>query len=244
MFAVRLVLVALLSAMLVSCCGLSGPISLVQRSVGGSGEVITHQIEVVGFDALQVGWGFEVDVRQGETYAVTLRIDEALDDYVIVEHKGRTLQVTMQEGRTYRGTRQLQVTMPELVEIGLSGGSKAELSGFNSERDLSVHLSGGSVLEGDIRCGDADIHLSGGSRVKLRGAAGDLAISGSGGSHVELGEWPVRDADVSVSGGGEVTVDPSGRLDVHASGGAHIYYRGSPTLGTVDTSGGSEVRAR
>jgi hypothetical protein len=183
-------------------------------------------------------------VRQGETYAMTLRVDKELEDYVIVEREGRTLQVTMQEGHIYRGTRQLQVTMPQLFEIGLSGGCRAEISGFDSERDLSVHLSGGSVLEGDVRCGNADIHLSGGSRVKLHGAAGDLSVSGSGGSHVELGEWPVADADVSVSGGGDVTVYPSGRLDVHASGGADIYYRGSPTIGSVSTSGGSEVRAR
>ena len=51
----------------------------------------------------------------------------------------------------------------------------------------------------------------------------------------------VVDANVEMSGGGRATVNPSGRLDVNASGGSHVYYVGNPTLGDIDTSGGSSV---
>jgi hypothetical protein len=36
-------------------------------------------------------------------------------------------------------------------------------------------------------------------------------------------------------------VNPSGTLNVDASGGSHVSYVGSPTLGTIDKSGSSSV---
>jgi len=54
----------------------------------------------------------------------------------------------------------------------------------------------------------------------------------------------VGDADVEASGASTVTVNASERLDANASGASHIKYLGNPSLGTVDTSGGSSVEAQ
>jgi hypothetical protein len=54
----------------------------------------------------------------------------------------------------------------------------------------------------------------------------------------------VADASVEASGGSEVTVNVSGRLDADASGGSRVFYLGSPALGKIDESGGSTVRPR
>lgn len=40
------------------------------------------------------------------------------------------------------------------------------------------------------------------------------------------------------------TVNASGRLDVDASGASQVKYLGSPTLGTIDLSGGSSIEPR
>jgi hypothetical protein len=68
-----------------------------------------------------------------------------------------------------------------------------------------------------------------------------LTIDGSGGGRIDLGDFSVVDANVELSGGGRATVNSSGTLDVDASGGSHVTYVGSPTLGKIDTSGGSSV---
>jgi hypothetical protein len=107
-----------------------------------------------------------------------------------------------------------------------------------------AELSGGSHLNGDMDVADLTLNLSGGSHATLSGPAGDLTIDASGGSHAKLAELVVVDADVEASGGSEVTVNPSGRLDADASGGSRVYYLGSPTLGKIDESGGSTVRRR
>ena len=131
--------------------------------------------------------------------------------------------------------------MPDLHEIRLSGGSQASISGFSSSHGLSVGLSGGSRVTGDITAGDADFDLSGGSQVNLQGMCEDLDINGSGGSQFGLEAFSVDNADVNLSGGGRATINVSGTLDVNLSGGSHVTYIGEPTLGDIDLSGDSTV---
>lgn len=108
---------------------------------------------------------------------------------------------------------------------------------------MSIELSGGSRVTGDISADDVNLELSGGSRIELVGSADNLVANGSGGSHLELGSFPVDNANIEISGGG-ATVDVSGTLDLDLSGGSRVLYDGEPKLGDIDLSGGSTFRKK
>jgi len=63
-------------------------------------------------------------------------------------------------------------------------------------------------------------------------------------SNLDLTSFQVNDADVNLSGASHVTVNPTGRLDVDASGASNLQYLGEPTLGNINTSGGSNVNRK
>jgi hypothetical protein len=71
-----------------------------------------------------------------------------------------------------------------------------------------------------------------------------VTVVAEGGSTVDLSKFSAVDANVSADGGSEVTVNASGTLDAVANGGSTVYYLGSPTLGTIEESGSSEVRQK
>jgi len=216
-------------------------------SITGSGNVVTQEFALAGFDKVDVSHGFKVDIGQGDTFSVVIRIDDNLVQHLEVVKQGSTLKIGLKPLRSYtirNATLEAQVTMPELTELDLSGGSHGSISGFKSTKALDVDLSGGSHFRGDIEAGDASFDVSGGSHVTLSGSAQDLTIDASGGSHVNLADFAVTDADVEASGGSEATVNPSSRLDADASGGSRVYYLGSPTLGQIDTSGGGSVERK
>ncbi len=195
-------------------------------------------------DRLDVSQGFYVDVRQGDVFSVIIRVDDNVVEYLEVVKKGDDLKIGLKPNRSYRlkdVTLQAEVTMPTLVELELSGGGHVTITGFTSAEDFDADMSGGSHLRGDIQAGNVNFELSGGSHLTLSGSAQDLKLDASGGGQIDLGDFSVGDADVEMSGGGKATVNPSGRLDVDASGGSHVYYVGNPTLGNIDTSGGSSV---
>ena len=132
-----------------------------------------------------------------------------------------------------------------ILGMGLGGSSHATITGFKSAQALALNASGASHLQGDIAADTVSFNLGGSSEVVLTGSAQNLIMEeAAGSSNVDLTDFPVVDASVKAGGKSQVTVNVSGRLDVDASSSANVYYLGDPTLGEIDTSGGSSVEPK
>lgn len=237
------VLLCLLIAVAASgCCG---PIALGGVGLVGSGRTVTREMDLAGFSHVQAGSAFVVDIKQASTYRVTVTVDDNLADYLDVSVSGDSLRLRLKPGHSYsRGTLRAEVTMPTLRGIDLSGASQATLAGFESAESLGLNLSGASILRGSIEAGDVRLEASGASTVELTGAGDTLSGMGSGASAIRLADFPVGDADISLSGASRADLDVRGRLNADLSGASHLEYAGSPTLGRTQTSGGSTISAR
>ena len=228
-------------------CTLPEMISRETISITGSGNIVTQEETFTGFDKVDVSHTFKVDISQGDTFSVIIRVGDNLIQYLEVVKQGSTLKIGLKPGRPYnirKATMEAEITMPELTGLELSGASQGTITGFKSTKALDVDVSGASSLWGDIEAGDARFDVSGASQMTLSGSAEDVVIDASGASQVDLSAFPLADANVEASGASTVTVDPSGRLDADASGASTVYYLGSPTLGKIDTSGASSVKRK
>jgi hypothetical protein len=227
----------LLAALLVGCDYGSG--------ITGSGKVISREESYRDFDKLKISHSFEVTVVRGEGYRIITRFDDNLEKYLDVDRRGSTVRIGIKKNTGIRrATLEAEVTMPLLTGLKLSGASSADISGFESSRDLSADLSGASSLQGDIVSGDLLMQLSGASTASLKGSGGDLKAEASGASTIDLSAFPVGNADVKASGASNVTMKVEGRLDVKASGASNIHYLGEPAMGNIATSGSSNIRRR
>lgn len=216
MFKLRMLVLLVIVTLLAGCGGLV--------SLTGSGNVVTQEVAITGFEKLDVTQGFQVDVQQGDTFSVVIRVDDNLVEDLQVVKEGSILKIGLKPGRSYNlknVTLEADVTMPELT---------------------GADLSSGSHLNGEVETGDVAFNLSGGSHVTLSGSAGNLMVAVDGGSHAKLADLAVVDANVEARGGSHATVNPSGRLDAVAKGGSHVRYLGSPTLGTIDTDSSSSFK--
>jgi hypothetical protein len=225
--------------------GLSAGCDLDEVIVSGSGDVVTQEEDISGFDEVSASHNFEVNIEQGDSYEVVIRIDDNLLDDLEVTKRGDRLEIGFKRNIiTRNATMEANITMPKLMVVDLSGASDAQITGFNSNDDFNSGLSGASSLSGDIRSGDVSLDLSGASEVTLSGSGGNLVIDASGSSDVDLAEFPVEDADLDLSGSSEIILNVNGTLDVSASGSSDVEYVGEPTLGSIDTSGSSSVSRR
>lgn len=173
--------------------------------VTGSGDIVSQEMDLNGFDKLDISQGFNVEVNQGDEFSVLIRVDDNLVEYLQVEKVGDTLKIGLEQNRVYGpSSLQAEITMPSLTGLEVSGGTDVTVSGT----------------------GD------------------DISIDASGGSDVDLASFTVVNANIDASGGSDVTINASGTLNVDASGGSQVYYLGSPTLGQIETSGGSDVDPR
>jgi hypothetical protein len=228
-----LMAVLLTALLLVGCAG---------GSVTGSGTLKTEEMDFSEFTRVEASHGFEVEITQSRSYSVSITADNNLFKHIEVSKDGETLKIGLKPRITFGSvTLKAQITMPDLYIINLSGGSKANITGFSLSHDFSAELSGGSRVTGNITAGDTNFDLSGGSQVNLEGTADDLVVSGSGGSQLDLEAFSVDNADVHLSGGSRATFNVDGTLDVDLSGGSRVSYVGEPTLSDIDLSGGSRV---
>ena len=233
-------LAALLLVAALSACSTS-------RSVTGSGNVITITRDSADFDRVVISHAFQASIQQGDVFSVVIRVDDNLEEYLEVSQVGRTLTVGLRPQLNFgvgRATLEAEITMPVLTAIEASGASRVALSGFESEEGITVEASGASSVTGDILAGSATMQASGDSNISLVGSGEDLVLEVGGASSADLEKFLVSDVHAVLSGASTAVVNPSGTLDVDASGASHLTYVGNPTLGNVQTSGDSSVGER
>jgi hypothetical protein len=214
------------------------------EAIRGSGNVVTQDMALADFTAVEAANAFEVEITQSDTFGVTIRVDDNILDLLDVSKEDDALRLRLERGANFRGdvTLEASITMPELEGLELSGASRASVSGFRSSGRLDIDLSGASSLDGDLEAGDVDINASGASRVVLEGSATGLTIEGSGASSLDLADFTVDTAEVRLSGASDATLHVQERIEpVDVSGASRLRYLGDPSLGDVTTSGASTV---
>ena len=231
--AVALMLVVLTAWGMGGCIG---------ENVTGSGNLTTETHDLGDFSRIEAHSGFELEVTMSDAFSIEITADDNMHEYIAVEKSGDTLDIRLRGTRFYHSvTLRARITMPNLYYIELTGGSRADITGFNSSHDFEANMSGGSRLNGAITTGDAEFELSGGSQIDLEGSGENLTIDASGGSQLDLEDFPIDDASINMSGGSRATINISGTLNVDLSGGSRVEYVGDPEIGDLEMSGDSKV---
>ena len=122
-----------------------------------------------------------------------------------------------------------------------SGASRIELMTL-SAGDAELTLSGASHIEGNLNADNIDFDLSGASTALMRGSTGDIRVEASGASRVDLPNLTVNNADVTLTGASDASINLDGKLDMSLSGASSLNYTGTPVLGEINLSGGSTIQ--
>ena len=114
--------------------------------------------------------------------------------------------------------------------------------GIPFREDFKLRLHGASTIEGSIDVGDSDLDVSGASRLTLIGSARAVRLSASGASHLNLGEFPVQQCEVVLSGASSARLASRSERPFTArlSGASHL--EGHADAGSVSLNlGGASV---
>jgi hypothetical protein len=260
-------LTVLLATFLVSGCGV---ILVPKDGEAEPGEMETRQYDFAEFTRVDISSAFEYEIQQADTYSISITANSNLFDDIRVEKVGQTLDI----GIEFPGivvtivnvppSLKALITMPQLQGLDSSGATHGIVTGFRSDENLAVSVSGASTVElADIAAGDTafvvsgasevtgaivvkdlELEVSGASSVQLKGLASSLAVDGSGASHLRLADLKVGNADVTLSGASDATINLAGSLDADLSGASTLEYIGEPTLGIMDITGASTVKRK
>ena len=252
----------LVALLLVAGCG---PFLVTRDGEKFSGVTETRQFDYTDFTRVEISTAFDYEIIRADTYSISVTAYTEAFEQLQVVRQGQTLKIGLRSGSfvwTVWGLPlKAVITMPQLDSLAGSGATDGVVANFSSTEDLEITLSGASSVElegitagdvtlavsgasdvrGDLTAGNTKFELSDASSVRLDGSAQDAVIIGSGASHLKLADFRTNNADVALSGATDADVFAAGTLDAEISSASHLSYRGQPSLGRMNVSGGSMI---
>lgn len=233
-----LLIAVFLMAFATSACG---AVSLINRRIEGSGNIISEERRVSGFDKLTLSGIGEISIQQGDEESLTVTTDDNIMPYVRSEVRNNTLVLDLGEtgwDRSYNPSDGIHfdLVVKDLNRINNSGAGSMEMDALETE-SLTLDLSGvGSIEISDLTANELVIRQSGAGTVFVSGQVEGQELNHSGVGSYHAADLESKTGLISISGAGSATVWVTENLDIKISGLGNVIYYGNPSI-TQDVSG-------
>jgi hypothetical protein len=139
-----------------------------------------------------------------------------------------------------------EIVLPQLEGLDLSGACHGELKGFESEKDVRIHVSGSSKLKGFLGARKAELGVDGASSIALSGRAQSAQLSAHGSSHLTLPEFVVKQGKLDLDGASnaEITVRSTDPFVAKVSGSSTLEANVDAADIDLNIHGASEAKLR
>ncbi|GAB2794428.1 phage shock protein PspC (stress-responsive transcriptional regulator) [Hymenobacter luteus] len=207
-----------------------------------------QRFDETDFNHVSIVGPYRVVLRQSSGYGVRAAGNgRALRD-IKIEREGQQLTIQPRNRDLFdsrRGSSDdvlLIIETPELNELELVGGTRAQINGFNSG-DLRVQQAGGTQLRFQGNLQTLRLELAGGCQAALQGSADRLKLEGTGGCEVAAANFTARRADIDAVAGCKVRLHVTDELEANAVGASLIEYSGKPGTVSREAVGAASIRA-
>ncbi len=215
------------------------------RTIRGSGNVVSEERQVSGFDGVALSGIGRVIITQGDEEALTIETDDNLMRYIETEVRNGTLELRLARNTIPIPSQSIifRVSVVDLTGLDSSGAGSFEIGKLDTDR-LKVTLSGAGDIEVDsLNATDLEAAISGAGNVELTGQVEAQEIDLSGLGSYNAPDLESQAASVRISGAGNTVIWVVDTLDVTISGAGNVEYFGSPEV-TRDVSGAGRVTSR
>ena len=193
------------------------------KTIISSGILETKEFNFKNFDSLNFSSVWNVEIKEGEEYAISITADKALLDELKVEQSGQSVNFSyeryLQGGSDSDNTVKVIITIPDLREITFTGLGNIHLYDFDLDV-LEINNSGASNIEAD--------------NVTIN----QLNLIVNGAANAELSNISVTNCQLDISGAANIELKMSGGvLSGQISGAANVVYSGTVSEESVNVSG-------
>lgn len=223
----QLILTSILIALVIGACSFNLDVGIDQ----GSGNVITEQRQVSGFDRVSLSGIGDVTLIQGSQEKLEIEAEDNIIPRITTEVRDGTLMIGF-DRKTIIPTKSVHfiITMREIHGLETKGVSSLETDGIDTDQ-LDINISGtGNITILNLAADSLSINISGAGNFEAEGQVSDQSVTLSGAGNYDGEDLQSRSAEVTITGLGRVSVWTADRLDVTISGTGGVDYYGSPQV--------------
>jgi len=206
-------------------CGIVVFIACNKDKITGSGNTISEERNITGFNGLIVNGSTKAFVNIDTEFAVTVKGYENLLPYFETNVVSGVLEAGFNNDVTVSNDNtEIYATAPMLDLLETNG---------TGDIDVTGEITGSDHLKATVN-GLASINIEGGNANNFEGE-----ITGDG--NISALAFQCKDATVNISGDGDVEISVSDNLDVTITGNGNVYYHGTPAITTHITGNGQVI---
>ncbi|MBI4928532.1 MAG: DUF2807 domain-containing protein [Anaerolineae bacterium] len=239
----KMTIIGVMGLILLVTAACSFSVNLPGDRVSGSGNVISEDRDVSGFDRVSLEGAGELIIEQGTSESLTVEADDNLMEYIITEVSGDTLRLRIKPNLSLFGSNKIvyHLTVIDLNAIAISGSGKVTAETLDA-KSLKLSTSGsGKFIIDQLTADSVEASTSGSGEFDLTGTASSVRVDINGSGKFLGGDLQAATGDVSISGSGQVTTWVTDSLEVRISGSGSVRYKGSPSI-NQSISGSGSVR--
>ena len=207
----------------------------------GSGNVISEERKVEGFNRISVSAGINLFIKQDSNETLRIEAEDNLMPNIITEVKNGRLEIRFKQflsfGFSATKPVNVYVAVKNLNEINASSGASVKAEEIKTD-NLKINLSSGAIGEIIVLVSQIDADASSGTLIRISGKTDTQKINLSSGSSYDAEDLISKSAEMDVSSGSSAKVNVSDSLDVNISSGGIVQYTGSPKISSNISSGG------
>ena len=215
------------------------------EDVTPSNDVTTVNKSISGYSQLNVSDPFKVYVTFSDTEEkIQIEANSNIQQYISCEKKNNQLVIYLDDNVNISGTTTLNVyiTTKQLDAFYAAGATTIQLQNELNGGNVSVELTGASTFNGTMNIDKLNSKLTGASNLNLTGTSASIELDATGASNLSDYGFETNSLTCDLEGASNVYLTIQQTLDVKASGGSNVYYKGNGVVSSQDLSGGSTIQ--
>ena len=210
-----------------------------------SNNITTIEKTISGYNQLNVSDPFTVFVTFSDTEEkIQIEANSNLQQYIVVEKQDNQLVISLKDNLNIEGSSTLNVhiTTKHLDTFLAEGASTIQLENELNESYVSIDLSGACSFTGSLFADEIDVELDGASNINIAGNSMNMEVSASGASNFHDYGFETNNFTCDINGASNVYLTIQETMNVVASGGSTVYYKGNGVIVDQVLSGGSTIK--
>lgn len=212
--------------------------------VKGNGHVVTQNKQVGDFTGVELDASFDVFLSEGNTTSIRIEGEENIIPHIELRVENGVLNIDTEDNISLNPHKpvKIYITAPNYnnIEVSSSGTITGQTK-ITHDAKLDIHVSGSGELTLDVDAPEIEAGVSGSGEMSISGETKKISGDVSGSGNLRAMNLKSEEANLEISGSGNVDVYASIKLDANISGSGNVRYKGDAQV-TSNTSGSGDVK--
>lgn len=205
-----------------------------KETIEGNGKMVTRDVTVSSFEALQASGVYELKLSQGSKESVKIEADENLQEYFNVHNEGNKLVIDMEKLKNKNlknsGKMKVYVTFKNLKELDLKTVGSVSSQEQLSFEDLDMSTKNVGDVDLKLTAKKIDLDIKSVGDVKLSGKANEAVVKNKGVGSFKAGNFVVQTMNIENQGVGNAEVNAEKDLKVKDTFLGKVTNKGNATI--------------